>query len=480
MAVATRADFDFLDKICLAASSRTHGLTNAPTWEWQVEGRIEVPWLREALSQLVEFYPWCAARVIALDGPPDRAARFAWDWSSPAIAQLLEVEDLTQATEAEAAARVDALRRAVQDRFIDLFEQPPLLLVAAFMPGSRMHLFVKQHHGLADGRAMIELHGVLAELLRRAESAALGAPYREQPLSPSPRRREIDALGLGRWQRLRFGVAGLMAYLRAIRAGARRPVTELRQNRSLDYSGGNRTLHLDLPAERLARLKQASRRLGFNLNAALIGSLFEANRRWNAEAGIEVGRVTMTVIADTRPRDGSFASFANHLCSLIPDLDLSTLPGVVEIAAESHRQLLEQVQRRVHLERYVFERWLIAGFRMHDLRRLLFESKHTAFNLNFSNVLSMPIEELAGLGWRVERIRISTPTTPRTAVVLTATTYRDASTLNLNYKDSIVSAGEVARLADHLVAALDDLERAAGALPPDAGAAAGSMTPRTT
>lgn len=433
--------FDYLDKACLASASRQQGVSNAPTWELVLEGQPAPQAVRQALQWLCVAYPWCAALAVPLGAPPATAAAWAWSWhDDPDIDALFEFRDLRTAADPE----LDALRDRIHDNFMDLLATPPLHVTLVWLPQGQCRLFLQQHHGLADGRAFIELLNDFGVLINHA---LLGTPPSPQQLAPVPRRPELEALGLTLWQRKWLTWSGLWEYLRGLAVSLRRPVCTLKQNASMDYRGANRTVHIAVQPEQLERWKQAARRAGANLHGLLVTTLFVAQKRWSEEGGVEVGQVNMTVVAETRPRDGSFRSFANHLAWLIPQIDLSGVKTVAPVLAEVQKQLAEQAARRAHLKRYLLERGIVLGLKMDAFRKMLYASKHTVVNLNFSNVLAIPIARLEGRGWRVTDVRITTPTMPRTAVVLTATSYDGRVTLNFNFKASICRREEVERLA---------------------------------
>ena len=272
--------------------------------------------------------------------------------------------------------------------------------------------------------------------------------------APYPRRAELEALALSPWERRRLFVGGIWEYLRGLWAGIRLPVSELRQNRSLDYTGGNRTLHLTRPSGLLDERSAAAKTAGGNLNTLIIAWLFEANRRWHGQLGEQPQRVNMTLIAETRPRSG-FDSFANHLTSFIVDLRLDQVGDTRALMLAAHQQLRAQAARRAHLRRYLVERWMVLALRMGDLRKMLFSAGPTVINLNLSNMLAIPIPTIAGEGWRVTGALISTPTTPRTGIVLTVTRCEGVVSFNFNYKTTVVSQEEVEQLVAQFAGLLD-------------------------
>ena len=432
--------FDFLDKVCFAATDAAQGTSNAPTWELVLDGHLPEPALREALRLLALRFPVVTATVAPEEGDRERAKRWSWVLRDAAIP--LEVVALTD------AAALTELRHRLCDRFVDLTQEGGLQVVLATLPEGQ-RLFVKQHHGLADGRAMLTLLTELAGFIRaaeRGEAVAVAAPY--------PRRAELEALALSPWERRRLFVGGIWEYLRGLWAGIRLPVSELRQNRSLDYTGGNRTLHLTRPSQLLDEQAATAKAAGGNLNTLIIAWLFEANRRWHTTLGDHPQRVNMTLIAETRPRSG-FDSFANHLTSFIIDLRLDQVGDTRALMLAAHQQLRAQAARRAQLRRYLVERWMVLALRMGDLRKMLFSAGPTVINLNLSNMLAIPIPTIAGDGWRVTAALISTPTTPRTGIVLTVTRCEGVVSFNFNYKTTVVSQGEVEQLVAQFAGLLD-------------------------
>ena len=450
----TQQPFDYLDKACLAATNGPAGCSNAPTWTLWLEGQPAVDEFRLALRWLTTAYPTCAARVVALDatnGDVDSARSFAWQWDSPVLDATLDkmvvFHDLRQATPAD----IDALRDHVHDLFLDLHAAPPLLLVLAWLPDGRAVLHLKQHHGLADGRAMIEMLPDLAAFLNHARAGSEPTPAQ---LAVVPRRAELDAAGKTPGQRRWMLWQGVWEYVTSAVRTIRRPLTQLRQNLSLAYEGGNRTLHVPLPQPTIEAWKVAAKQSGGNLNAALVAGWMVANRMWNEAHGTPVTRMNATTAIDLRPRGVPFRSFANHLGFHIPELLAPELASVGAAIPVIHAQVQAQNAREAHLRRYFFERWFALQLRLGAFRKLLFEAPKTAVNLNFSNVLAMPIPRLAGPGWAVTQVDVSTPLIPRTAIVLTVTNYAGAATLNFNWKNSVATRADVEALRDAFLDAM--------------------------
>ena len=92
-----------------------------------------------------------------------------------------------------------------------------------------------------------------------------------------------------------------------------------------------------------------------------------------------------------------------------------------------------------------------------QMQRLVFESKHPSYNLTFSNLDRARLPALAGDGWRVEEVLITTPVTPRTGVALTAIRYGGRLTFNFNYKSTASTRDETAAIADEFARVLAEL-----------------------
>ena len=201
--------FDFLDKVCFAATEAAQGTSNAPTWELVLEGHLPEPALREALRLLALRFQVVTATVAPEEGDRERAKRWSWVLRDAEIPfEQVDVADDGALTE---------LRHRLCDRFVDLTQEGGLQVVLATLP-EEQRLFVKQHHGLADGRAMLTLLTELAGFIRAAE--------RGEPMSvaaPYPRRAELEALALSPWERRRLFVGGIWEYLRGLWAGPARP-----------------------------------------------------------------------------------------------------------------------------------------------------------------------------------------------------------------------------------------------------------------
>ena len=137
---------------------------------------------------------------------------------------------------------------------------------------------------------------------------------------------------------------------------------------------------------------------------------------------------------ETRPRDGGFVSFANHLATLDVALPLDRALDAASMARAVQAQVDAQRRANRPFKRLLAERALVGGMTLAQMQRIVFESKHPSYNLNFSNLIALDFPTLAGDGWRVEEVLITTPVTPRTGIALTAIRYDGRLVFNFNYK----------------------------------------------
>ena len=147
---------------------------------------------------------------------------------------------------------------------------------------------------------------------------------------------------------------------------------------------------------------------------------------------------------ETRPRDGGFVSFANHLATLDVALPLDRGATTRRVARTVQAQVDAQRRANRPFKRLLAERALVAGMTLGAMQRIVFESKHPTYNLNFSNLIALDFPALAGDGWRVDDVRITTPVTPRTGLVLTAIRYRGRLVFNFNYKSTAATRDDAA------------------------------------
>ena len=461
---------DYMDRCCLAAMSETHGCSNSPTWELAVVGDLTPDVCRRAIAMLVRRHPTCASLVRPRENG-EKPVRHRYEVQpDPQIDELFAYVDLR----GEAPETLDKLRLDIRDRTLDPFERFPLHVTLAQTGDRAAILFFQQHHALCDGRAFIKL---LADFVAFADHCGAGTPLPPDQLDEYPRRDELSALEIGRARALVWGVAGFFAWLRfAIRMrGA--PLTRLLEN-GRDFRGRNGMLHLTLDKSCLAAWRPLRARAGVGLTAFLAAALFVASRRVNVANGVAPGRTRISIVAETRPRHGRFASFANHLGGLMADCALDTEPDPVAITRAVHEQITAQVATDTFKKRLVLERAITGGLPLATMRKALFEADTLVGNLNLSNLISLRFDKLEASAFAVESIEITTPVIPPYGVMLTVIDYAGALRFNLNYKASIVSDVLARALLDGFRAALDDVAEALSRLPePEAAPAPRGPSP---
>jgi hypothetical protein len=447
---------DYVDKGGLAVTSRAHGCSGTPTWQLVVTGALEPAHVRVALGHLASRYPALTTRVQSLDGVPPLATRYRYAQDpSFSVDAIFTVDDLRGDP-----GGLTALEAELHDRHLDLFTDFPMTLTMAITSDASCRLFFRQHHAIADGRAFIE---ALSDFARFLEAARRGRRPDAAELAPVGRRSELEALGLSRARRVVWTFAGYGRLLRALVGGLVRPPALLIQNRSNDYTGPNGVVHWRVDDAALAGWERARERAGVSLNSLLAAVLFEANRRFHRARGVALGRVTGSFVMETRPRDASFRSFANHLATLEVDLRLDRLADLPSVARAIHAQIKRQRITHAPEKRLLCERQLVLAMTVEQMQRFVFETKRPAFNLNFSNLIALDFPPMGGEGWSVDEVRICTPVTPRTGIVLTVIRYRGRLCFNFNYKGSAVTRDDVERLRSAFADALSALDTGAGA-----------------
>jgi hypothetical protein len=451
----TTYPLDYMDRGCLAATSPEHGSSNAPTWDLVGRGQLDPDVCREALQLLCQRYPSCASRIEVREGRGDPSTRLQYTVREPVdLDALFHFVDLRGRPTTE----LDALAAQIRDRFLDPFQRYPLQVTLARCGDDAFRLFFQQHHALSDGRAFIELLGDFAELVT---ARASGAP--PAAIEPVPRRSELDALELGRGRSFLYGLAGLRIWL-AISAGQIfHPLRPLYHNRSRDYRGPNATLHWTLDRKALDAWKPLRERHGVSLNTLLTAAYLRAQQRWNRELGIEPGLTRITLVAETRPRHGGFRSFANHLGALLAQLPLDQDLEPLAMMASIQEQVRRQARADAPRKRLVFERATTAAIPLENMRKACFEGTGLGAQLSFSNLISLPFPRLAGPGWSIEAVHITTPVIPPFGVLLTVIRYGDEICFNFNHKATLVTREQIADLVDHFEAALAEMTAALAA-----------------
>jgi hypothetical protein len=441
---------DYIDKGGLAVSDNARGCSGTPTWQLVVAGALDPAHVRAALADVATRFPSLRCKVRALDAAdPLAARRFAYV-EDPAFS----VDAIFRAVDARDEATLAALVHEEQNRPLDLFTDFPVTLTLARTGDDACRLLFRQHHAIADGRAFI---GLLAEFAAFLDDARAGRRPSPEALAPIHRRAELEPLGLPPVRRFGWRIAGYFNLARMIARALFRPVVPLAQNRSNDYTGDNGTVHWIVRDDVLDRWNAARKRLGVSLNSLLTAAMFAANPRRHRAIGAPLGRTSSTLVMETRPRDGGFVSFANHLATLDVELRLDRVDDLALMARAIQAQVDAQRRQNRPFKRLLAERALVLGMTLAQLRRIVFESKQPSYNLNFSNLIALDFPTLAGDGWRVDEVLITTPVTPRTGVALTAIRYHGRLVFNFNYKSSAASRADTEALAAEFERAVAEL-----------------------
>ena len=441
---------DYIDKGGLAVTDRARGCSGTPTWQLMVAGALDAATVRRALADVMTRYPSLTTRVQSLDAVPRLARRFRYAHDpSFDVDQLFAVVDLRHDP-----SQLAALTCELHNRHLDLFTDAPLTLTMAITGDDHCRLFFRQHHAIADGRAFI---GLLVDFAAFLDDARAGRRPAPSALAPIGRRTELEALGLPRLRRALDTVAGYGWLLRMLWRGLRHPVVALSQNRSNDYRGDNGTVHWLVGDGVLEGWNRARKRIGVSLNSLLTAALFLANQRWHRARGLPLGRTNGNLIMETRPRDGSFISFANHLSTLDVEADLGRVDDLATLARTFQEQVDAQRRARTPIKRLLCERQLVLALPLEVLQRIVFQSERPSYAVNFSNLIALELPTLAGDGWRVEQILITTPVTPRTGIALTAIRYHGQLSFNFNFKSSAATRAETEALCGYFRTLLAEL-----------------------
>jgi hypothetical protein len=276
-------------------------------------------------------------------------------------------------------------------------------------------------------------------------------------VSPIDRRGELEPLGLSPRTRAWYGIAGLFSLIRTIVRGLVRPLVLLAQNEATDYTGANNVIRWVVDDEVLVRWRAAHKRIGTSLNSLLAGAWFLANQGSQRARNKPLGRVSASMVMETRPREGGFRSFANHLATLEAELPLDRDIASADVVRRVHAQVSRQVATKRPFKRLVCERALVRGMPLDKLRAIVFEAKRPAYNLNLSNLISLDFPVMRGESWLVDEVRITTPVTPRNGIVLTVIRYNGRLCFNFNYTESAASTSHVEELVHLFREVLDEL-----------------------
>jgi NRPS condensation-like uncharacterized protein len=441
--------FDYIDTGGLAITKPEIGCSGTPTWQLVIRGTLSPEHVRSAFTDLATRYPIMTMRVQALDGIPPWTTRYRYAQDPRfAIDGVFRVLDLRKDP-----SRLAEVAREERSRPLDLFDAFPITLTMTITADDACHLFFRQHHAIADGRAFMAL---LADFRDYLEAARAGRRPAPEILAPVPRRSEIEPLGLAPARRALETMAGYGVLVRVHSRALLQPLFPLVQNEGADYSGENCTVHWIVPEQTLNDWHAARKRIGASLNSLLTGALFIAAQRWHREMGRKVGRTSSLVLMETRPRDRSFVSFSNHLA--FPEVELRLDRVVDPVAAIRRVQAQMDRERRSHaaIRRLLAERHLIRLIPLVDLHRIALDSKRPTQSMSFSNLIPLSFPPIEGSGWVVDQVLITTPVQPRTGISLTVIRYNGRLTFNWNYKSTVVTREMTQAFARHFEGVLEE------------------------
>ncbi len=434
---------DYIDKGAIAVTNERNGCSGTPTWQLVVKGNLDAEHVRTALEDTITRYPSLATLIQSLDGHPEYATHFRYATNPNfSLDDIYDVVDLRGKPEDKFAG----LLQERLNRHTDQFRDPPMTLSLVYTKDEECRLLFRQHHGIADGRAFIELLVDFANYLNAAQE---GRRPSEEDLAPIHRRPELEALGLEEKEQAKLTSAGFNWFVGSFLGRYLKPTTHLLQNESNDYTGGNGTIHWVFSDEVLSEWKPKSREHGVNLNSLLKAAIFDANRSWHKEMSRPLGKTVGTMVMETRPRDGSFRSFANHLATLEVEIDLDSDDSTLDIARSVHAQVKEQRDSQLPTKRLLIEQKLVASLPMDQVTSHVFDKRNASDNVNFSNLIPLKIPNLEGDGWLVDEILITTPITPRHGIIVTVIRYNGKIIFNINYKESAVTREEAETFFRH-------------------------------
>ncbi len=446
-----RIPLDYLDKLCLAGTSREHGISSAPVWQLLIEGHFDEDVARRAMKLLVRRYPILVSRVVA-DGAnrpisQERALYYEVD-SAPNWEALFWVEDLSGVSEEEF---VD-FRQRFFNHHIDMATDYPARFCWAKRGKERGVLFLQQHHSIADGKAFFALIRDFCQLYDASiETADEGEAEQALALEPILKLSEEVVAEAHPWKRRFFRMLGFFRHLGGLIKVLFASPDQLYSNRGLDYSGNNNVYHLYLDEGILEDLRALRASTGYSVNDFLSTAIALALYRWSLEKGIEVHHFNLLIPADARPRGKEIRSFANHLSSFLVDLYPERLADNKAWIAEVSRQIRFQAKHRIHLKKLLSEILVARLFTLGQLRDVVFKSEKTLINFPFSNLIPISPRENGGRfltrHWVAERLEIMTPCGYLQGANTTVIHYNGSLCFNFNYKESIVSREEIERFA---------------------------------
>ncbi|MFT7582870.1 MAG: hypothetical protein ACI9MR_004555, partial [Myxococcota bacterium] len=390
--------FDYLDKACLSATNRERGGSGAPVWEFEVDGDVDPDTLRAALTKTFACYPTSRSRMVP-DGVYPKVKKLSYEpVEGFDVDSVFKVVDLEPGNE---QALVE-FRQGVWDNYLDVFEGTPVALTLVRRAPGRAHLFFQQHHSVADGRAFI---GWLTDL-----TAFLAEPSR--PVAIVPRVGEAEILKLSGFKKAWWRLLGTLHVAGAIIGGLFRPIKPMLHNQSNDFSGFNRVTCVRFDDQVIPSWKAAAKAEQVSLNSLLTATLMTTMSKWSADHGVPPGKTNCIIASETRPRDGSVVSFANHLTGFLVTFRMDHPHEIGALARRIHAAVKKQAKKSLHIKKLLAERGVVLGMSMHKMLKLVWESRQPAINISFSNLIPLEFPTVEGPGWTAKRLRICTPGLP--------------------------------------------------------------------
>lgn len=439
-----RFPFDYLDTICLAATSREHGISSAPVWQLHVDGDMDEDVLRRALAALVRRYPVLVSRAVPVrEGRSlDASRRIAYEVdASPRMDALLRVVDLTGDD-----ARFPGVQQEAFDNYIDMTTDYPARLTWVRRGGTRSVLMFQQHHGIADGRAFWRC---LEDLCTFYDQAAGGTLPDE--IEPIPRIPEALVAEPSLVRRIGARFIGTFLHMRNILRYSLRPPDQLVSNLPGDYTGHNQVHHRWIEPEQINEISRL-RAAGVSTNDVLSSAMALALAQWSDDHGHPVRRFNLLIPADVRPRPWTRSSFANHLSSFLVDLSMDRYDGPLDLLDSLRGQIRRQARRRDHITKVLAEILVARLMPLGRIRDAVFAPQRTMLNFPFSNLVAIsPRENDGRLGtshWVGEDLRIMTPCAWLQGTNTTVIRYGGRLCFNFNHKASMVDRPMVGGLAD--------------------------------
>ncbi|MFH1529942.1 MAG: hypothetical protein ABIK09_04300 [Pseudomonadota bacterium] len=449
-----RFPFDYLDTICLAATSREHGISSAPVWQLHVDGDLDEDITGRALTALTRRYPILVSRAVPVkDGRSlDASRRIAYEVDpAPRLDDLFRVVDLTGDD-----ARFPAVQQEVFDHHIDMSKEYPARITWVRRSSSRGVLMFQQHHGIADGRAFWRC---LEDFCGFYDQAAEG----KLPAEIEPIQRIPEALVAEPSALRRFGArfVGTFLHLRNILRYSAWPPDQLVSNLPGDYTGHNQVHHRWMGPEEFSRIGALRGAAGVSTNDVLSSALALALASWSGDHGHPVRRFNLLIPTDVRPRPWTLESFANHLSSFLVDLHMDRYDGPLDLLDSVRGQIRRQARRRDHITKVLAEILVARLMPLGRIRDAVFAPKRTMLNFPFSNLVAIsPSDNEGRLGtrhWIGEDLRIMTPCAWLQGVNTTVIRYGGRLCFNFNHKASVIDTPMVSGLADRYEATLTHL-----------------------